>query len=235
MINVTDQPQTIYTNTFAAMAETIPDQNIINKFPLSTQHPEISVFNETMERCKVNLRPDEHKRVLDLLMQNKDVFSQSKYDISLTHVIQHKINTGNAAAIKQKPRRIPLAQRKEVEDEIDKMLDNNAIVPSHSPWASPIVVVRKKGNSIRLCIDYRKLNQVTVKDAYPLPHIDDSLDALRGNSWFSTLDLVSGYYQCSVDLQDAHKTAFVTSRGLFQFNRMPFGLACAGATFEHLM
>ena len=114
------------------MAETIPDRNIINKFPLSTQHPEISVFNETMERCKANLRPDEHKRVLDLLMQNKDVFSQSKYDIGLTHVIQHKINTGNAAAIKVAPRRIPLAQRKEVEDEIDKMLDNNVIVPSHS-------------------------------------------------------------------------------------------------------
>ena len=81
MINVTDQPQTIYKNTFAAMAETIPDQNIINKFPLSTQHPEISVFNETMERCEANLTPDEHKRVLDLLMQNKDVFSQSKYDM----------------------------------------------------------------------------------------------------------------------------------------------------------
>ena len=89
--------------------------------------------------------------------------------------------------------------------------------------------------TIRLCIDYRKLNQVTVKDSYPLPRIDDSLDALRGNSWFSTLDLVSGYYQCSIDPQDAPKTAFVTSRGLFQFNRMPFGLSYAGATFERLM
>jgi hypothetical protein len=188
-----------------------------------------------MERCKANLTPDEHKRVLDLLIQNKDVFSQSRYDIGLTHVIQHKINTGNAAAIKQEPRRIPIAQRKEVEDEIDKMLDNNVIVPSHSPWANPIVVVRKKDNSIRLCIDYRKLNQVTVKDSYPLPRIDYSLDALRGNSWFNTLDLVSGYYQCSDDPQDAPKTAFVTSRGLFQLNRMPFGLSCAGATFERLM
>jgi hypothetical protein len=138
-------------------------------------------------------------------MQNKDVFSQSKYDIGLTHVIQHKINTGYAAAIKQAARRIPLAQRKEVEDEIDKMLDNNVIIPSQSSWASPIVVVRKKDNSIRLCIDYRKLNQVTVKDSYPLPRINDSLDALRGNSWISTLDLVSGYYQCSVDPQDAPK------------------------------
>ena len=139
------------------------------------------------------------------------------------------------AAIKEAPRRIPLAQIKEVEDEIDKMLDNNVIVPSHSPWVSPIVVVRKKDNSNRLCIDYRKLNQVTVKDSYPLPRIDDSLDALRGISWFSTLALVIGYYQCSVDLQDAHTTAFVTSGGLFQFNRMLFGLSCAGATFEHLM
>ena len=98
------------------------------------------------------------------------------------------------------------------------MLDNNVIIPSQSPSAIPIVVVRKKDNSIRLCIDYRKLNQVTVKDSYPLPRINDSLDALRGNSWFSTLDLVSGYYQCSVDPQDAAKTAFATSRGLFQWN-----------------
>ena len=123
------------------------------------------------------------------------------------------------AAIKQAPRRIPLAQIKEVEDEIDKMLDNNVIVPSHSPWVSPIVVVRKKDNSNRLCIDYRKLNQVTVKYSYPLPRIDDSRDALRGHSCFSTLDLVSGYDQCSVNPEDAPKTAFATSRGLFQFNR----------------
>jgi hypothetical protein len=198
MINVTDQPQTIHKNTFAAT-------------------------------------PDQRNRVFDLLMQNKDVFSQSKYDIGLTHVIQHKINTGNAAAIKQAPRRIPLAQRKEVEDEINKMLDNNVIIPSQSPWASAIVVVRTKDNSIRLCIDYRTLNQVTVKDLYPLPRIDDSLDAVRGNSWFSTLYLVSGYYQCLVDPQDAPKTVFVTSRGLFHFNRMPFGLSCDGATFEGLM
>jgi hypothetical protein len=82
-------------------------------------------------------------------------------------------------SIKQAPRRIPLAQRKEVEDEIDTILDNNVIVPSHSPWASPIVVVRKKDNSIRLCIDYRKLNQVTVKDSYPLPRIGDSIMSSR--------------------------------------------------------
>ena len=98
------------------------------------------------------------------------------------------------------------------------MLDNNVIIPSQSPSAIPIVVVRKKENSIRLCIDYRKLNQVTVKDSYPLPRIIDSLDALRGNSWFSTLDLVSGYYPCPVDPQDAAKTAFATSRGLFQWS-----------------
>ena len=94
---------------------------------------------------------------------------------------------------------------------------------------------KKKDLSIRICIDYRKLNEATVSDPFPLVRIDDCLDALRGNTWFSTLDLASGYHQVGMDPVDAEKTAFVTNRGLFQYNRMPFGLCNAGATFSRLM
>ena len=104
------------------------------------------------------------------------------------------------------------------------MLEKGIIEPSSSPWSSPIVLVKKKDGSTRFCIDYRKLNHVTIKDSYPLPRIDDSLDALGNAKWFSTLDLASGYWQVAVDPKDAPKTAFVTTSGLYQFKVMAFGL-----------
>ena len=109
----------------------------------------------------------------------------------------------------------------EVDTLIDLMLENDIIQPSASPWASAIVLVRKKDGSRRFCIDYRRLNDVTIKDAYPLPRIDESLDQLAGSQWFSCIDLSSGYWQVEVDPEDRPKTAFVTRRGLFEFNVMP--------------
>ena len=115
------------------------------------------------------------------------------------------------------------------------MLNAGIIEPSSSAWSSPIVFVTKKDGSIRYCIDYRKLNEVSRKDSYPLPRIDDSLDALRGSKWFSCLDLASGYWQVMMDPKDKDKTAFVTTHGFYQFKVMPFGLCNAAATFERLM
>ncbi|GFX38676.1 hypothetical protein TNCV_4187651 [Trichonephila clavipes] len=115
------------------------------------------------------------------------------------------------------------------------MKNNDVIEPSSSPWASPIVLVRKKDGSTRLCVDYRRLNDVTKKDSYPLPRIDDTLDILAGNTWFSTLDLKSVYWQVELQHDDKDKAALTTGQGLWQFQVMLFGLCNVPATFERLM
>ena len=115
------------------------------------------------------------------------------------------------------------------------MLQNVVMQPSSSPWASPVVLVQKNDDSQRFCIDYRKLNRVTKKNVYPIPQIDDTLNIMAGSCWFSTLYLVSGYWQVEVAQQDREKTVFCIPEGLFKFKVLPFGLNNAPATFQRLM
>ncbi|CAC5419105.1 unnamed protein product [Mytilus coruscus] len=163
-----------------------------------------------------------------LLQKHSNAFAKSKNDLGCTDMIQHKINTGNAAPVKQNPRRLPVAMQEEADRELSRMLDAGVIEPSTSPWAAPIVLVRKKDGSVRYCIVFRKINSLTKRDSYPLLRTQDCLQARHG-SWYSTIDLQSGYWQIPVNPVDS---AFVTKQGLFQFRQIPFGLCNAGACFE---
>ena len=149
--------------------------------------------------------------------------------------LRHNIDTGNSLPIRQPVRRLSPHRREEVKQLLNQLLDQGVIEPSSSTLGSPVVLVQKKDGSIRFSVDYRKVNQVTHKDAYPLPRIDMTLDTLHGSQWFSTLDLISGYWQVEVEEGDREKTAFWTTEGLYQFTVMPFGLCNAPASFQHLM
>ncbi|GFX09598.1 retrovirus-related Pol polyprotein from transposon 17.6 [Trichonephila clavipes] len=170
-----------------------------------------------------------------LIREFQGLFSRTSDDFGRTRLTKHRIDKGEHPPIKQHPRRLPFAKQEEVEKLIKDMKDNDVIEPSSSPWASPIVLVREKDGSTRFCVDYRRLNDVTKKDSYPLPRIDNTLDTLAGNTWFSTLDLKSGYWQIELHPDDKKKTAFTMGQGLWQFKFMPFGLCNAPTTFEHLM
>ncbi len=126
--------------------------------------------------------------------------------------------------MRQRAYRTSPVLRKEIDNQVQKLLDADLIEPSHCPWASPVILVRKKDGSYRFCIDYRRLNSITIKDAHPLPRVDDSLDALSGATLFSTLDLSSGYWQIQMDDASKEKTAFTTGDSLYHFKVMPMGL-----------
>ena len=144
-------------------------------------------------------------------------------------------NTASEKRVKLGPNRLPLAKRKALKCEFDRLLHLGVIEPSKSSWASPVVLVTKKDGSLRLCVDFRQVNSLLIKDSYPLPRIDDSIDALHGSTWFSKFELASGYCQVPMNPKDIEKTAFATPYGLYQFRVMPFGIANEPATFEHMM
>jgi hypothetical protein len=164
-----------------------------------------------------------------------DVFSKDKNDLGFTDKVKHRIVTTSDIPVKLPDRRIPPQAMTEVKKLLKDWLKSGVIKESDSPYASQMVLVRKKSGEIRVCIDYRLLNQRTIKDAFPLPRIDECIEQLKGAKYFSSLDLTQGYLQIKLHEDDQHKTAFRALGSLYEFQRLPFGLCNSPATFSRLM
>uniref|UniRef100_A0A3Q1J2D2 ribonuclease H n=1 Tax=Anabas testudineus TaxID=64144 RepID=A0A3Q1J2D2_ANATE len=214
------------------------ETNALKPSPPSTSIPTTETADAVRElgqRSGAHLGEQQREQLQQLLAEFVDIFAARDEDCTRTGLVQHHINTGEAQPIRLRPHRLPLSKRQAAAELITAMAANGIIEPSDSPWAAPVVMVRKKGGGWRLCVDYRRLNAVTLKDSYPLPRIDDALDYVAGSCWFSSLDLRSGYWQVELAPEARAKTAFTIGQGLWQFRVMPFGLCNAPATFERLM
>lgn len=208
-----------------------------NKEMLENEKPRgLPIHLESLfEGSGKNLQAEEKQNLRDLLTEYEEVFVGPEGTLGKTNVVKHHIDTGDAMPIKQHPRRIPYSQIDAMNAEIDKMLEKGIIQPSSSPWSSPVVLVKKSDGSLRFCVDYRKLNAVTKKDSFPLPRIDETLDAISGSQFFCVMDLASGFWQIELDDESREKTAFCSRRGLFEFTRLSFGLCNAPSGFARLM
>ena len=191
------------------------------------------LFLQTVE--DLDLPHETIKGLKQLLHDHRETFASSSVDLGFCPLVEHDIDTGDARPIKQSPRRPRLAAREAEGDILEEMLATGVIEPSTSSWALPVCLVKKKDGTFRFCIDYRRVNAVSKKDAYPIPDIQDALDNLRGSKYFATIDLLSGYWQIGMTDRAKERSAFCTRRGLFHFTRMPFGLSGAPGSFCRLM
>ena len=179
---------------------------------------------------------DQQKRFIRLIYENQEVFSLYDGDLGYCDKLKHSIPTTTNKPVYLPHRQIPIQLQSEVRKCLDAWLKAGIIRPSKSPYASQVVIVRKKTGEIRLCVDFRKLNAISIRDSFPLPRIEEALQAVQAAIWFSSFDLAQGYLQMAMEEEDIHKTAFrAGSSGLYEFTRMPFGLTNAGASFCHLM
>ena len=226
LFNISDQSIDLYVNqvlayfTPATHFEAIFEPDGVHskqKLPDLPAVPAISGQNTDLEQLfnlsDSHLFPDENRQLLSLLHNYRDVFAFSPAKLGHTDIVPHEIDTGSSPTIRQRPYCVNPIVRNTIDTHVKTMLEPSNIQPSNSPWASPVVLVKKKDGTDRFCIDHRKLNAVTIKDSYPLPRIDDILDKLHGTKYFSTLDLMSGYWQCSLAKSAQAKTAFTTYGG----------------------
>ena len=197
-----------------------------------------NIIDKLEEKLKFGkeMTEDERRELKELILEYIEIIEYDEKKKANIKKYEHGIEIKEGIEpIKQVQYKETDEKRKIVRNEVEEMLKQNVIRKSKSPWSSPVTLVKKKGGEWRFCIDFRKVNSVTKKDSYPIPRIDEMLDRYRESSWFTSIDLAAGYWQVPMKEEEKEKTAFVCSRGFYEFNVMPFGLTNAPATFQRMM
>ena len=208
----------------------------------NTKNPEFD-FKKELERLPFELNigdapltREQQVRLIDVIYDHTEVFSLFDGDLGFCNVLKHSIPTTTDKPVYLPHRQIPVQLQSEVRKCLDNWLKQGIIRLLKSPYASQVVIVCKKTGEIHLCVNFRRLNAISICDSFPLPHVEEALQVLQAAVWFSSFDLAQGYLQMAMEEEDILKTAFrVGSSGLYEFTHMPFGLTNAGASFCRLM
>jgi len=182
-----------------------------------------------------HLSLQEKQEAMELVDHFQNVFATNKSKIGYCDAVKHRIDLKNNAPVQQVVSKVPINVEDWVDQQVEKLKESGVLRESTSPWSAPIVVVKKKSGDLRMCIDYRRLNSVTIKPVYSIPDNQTLFSHLSEARMFSAIDISSAYYQCELEENAKRYTAFSTRRGHYEFNRMPFGLAGAPFTFQRLM
>ena len=240
--NTGDEPLTIYEKTTLGTSEILPIRALRSIFPpksevmgrekLDPAYDLKYVIDSVSPEIPLKLK----KKFGDLVNEFEDVFSKNQWDIGRCDATSHKIDVlPGSKPIKLPNRRMPLHYKEDLQEKIDAFLDKQLIEPCHSPYSAPAMLVPKKNGKLRLVIDYRQLNNQTIKSCWPIPSIEEIFDTLEGSAFFSTIDMSWGFYQIPMDEKSQDYTAFSTPFGSFKWLRMPMGLSNSPPTFQSLM
>ncbi len=214
-------------------SQLMPGVEVPFEAPLSFMACMLAGIDLWQERVENSACPSAYQsQVLDVLNAHANTFQKKP---GVAKGVKHVINTGTSAPVRSPVRPMNNAKRLIMEEQLNQWIAEGLVERSNGPWLSPVVIVRKKDGTFRLCGDYRKLKSVTIADQYSMPRIDEILFRLGTAKYFTTLDLYRGYLQVEMAEEDKAKTAFQTPRGLWQFKVMPFGLRNSPATFQRLM
>ncbi|CAC5388205.1 unnamed protein product [Mytilus coruscus] len=248
LMNPTNSTVYIPRRTKIAKAETI-QSNRVTKFTEGSSAPINSLSETTSNQLcsefsdlgfnldNLKLTPEQKQQIQNFLIQNRDIFAKDLSELGHTNLHYHTIYTGDAKPISAAPYKQSPQMRRELDKQLDEMQRYNIIEESISPWHSPVVLVKKRNGSIRVCVDFRALNRITEPMSAVIPTMTDIFDTLADSKAeiFSSLDLTSGFWQVPLDPATKHKSAFITHKGVYEFNRLPFGMMNSPLTFQCLM